>query len=574
MAGPENDRGESRSAVTQVQGPAGYLEGVVLVVEQDRALQEFLEKTVGRDGGKVVVVSSPAEGIAQAAAMDRLDLFLLETPADLEAFEKTMEAVRFRHPFASLAVLSSNKTPEFFIAALKAGATDFLEKPLRDMGSLLQVIRRGINRSRALRKMALNMPEVRRHKEEVGRLTREMERLKESQEAQLVAFEESQEVFYLDLSRMMTIIDNIVDGIVFTDRDARITLINPVAEHLLGIKSFVAIGKRLSEMKGRPEILQMVTEDQSRVLEEDRVSRTTEIHDEGNDLLYVKLTTTSVTDYRGNFAGVLTVLQDVTAEFKADQLKNQYLSIVSHELRTPLTGIKTFITMMAKGALGPVNEKQGRVLETLREQSLRLEHQIDKLISLGMLEQEDFARDFEVFAVPEVVQAAVGPFDQEAKDRGLQLTVHMQPGAGDVKVKADKQNIKRVLQILLENAIKFNHKGGKVEVSVVTGPGEVLFRVSDTGIGIDPRYHRRIFEKFFQVEDPLTRQHGGAGLGLTVAERILRSHRSSLTLESTLGEGATFQFSLKRYLGGPGEAGDKDGNDGSGGRRPHERSVG
>ena len=92
-----------------------------------------------------------------------------------------------------------------------------------------------------------------------------------------------------------------------------------------------------------------------------------------------------------------------------------------------------------------------------------------------------------------------------------------------------------------------NRRNGRVTVSVVAGPEEVLFRVSDTGIGIDPRYHRRIFEKFFQVEDPLTRQHGGAGLGLTVAERILRSHRSRISLESSLGQGATFQFSLKRY---------------------------
>ena len=519
----------------------------VIIVDADSSSREIISRVLAKDGAQVFEFSSYSDALSRFNSEDKIDLVVLDIPNINENYIKYIETLKFRHPFCSIIITTSFLTQEGLMAMIKAGITDVVQKPFENIEHLYDILKKGIAKSKAMLKIALSLPEINRYREEIVNLKREIESLKKQMEDQENAFEESQEVFYLDLSRMMTIIDNIVDGIVFTDRDARITLINPVAEKYLGVKSFVAIGQRLDEIDGRGELLNIVSEDQIRVLEEDAVSRTVEIHDSDKDISYLKITTTAVTDYRGNFAGLLTVIQDITSEFKADQLKNQYLSIVSHELRTPLTGIKTFIRMMGKGALGPVNESQSRVLETMKEHTLRLEHQIDKLITLGMLDREDFAKDFEVFPITEIINASVAPFEQEAEDKSIELRVSLPKNADKIYINADKQNIKRVLQILIENAIKFNKKGGEVELKVIAGPEEVLFRISDTGIGIDPKYHKRIFEKFFQVEDPLTRQYGGAGLGLTVAERILRSHRTSMVLESSLGAGATFQFSLKRF---------------------------
>jgi signal transduction histidine kinase len=273
--------------------------------------------------------------------------------------------------------------------------------------------------------------------------------------------------------------------------------------------------------------------------------RTVEVHDTEQDLLYIKCMTSRVHDYRGHPAGTLTVLRDITAEFKTDQLKNQYLSIVAHELRTPLTGIKTFATMLVKGTLGGLNDRQERVCESMREQSVRLEHQIDKLINLGNLESEDYGQDREVVTMADFFAGILLPFEQPARDRRIELVI--ENDVSEQSLFADRSDLRRACQALIENAVKFACDDGRVTVSVVQEGDGVRFHVSDDGIGIDPRYQRRIFEKFFQVEDPLTRHHGGAGLGLFVTRGIVEAHGSRIEVSSQLGQGADFSFMLPIY---------------------------
>ncbi|GAB4150850.1 MAG: hypothetical protein Fur0037_19520 [Planctomycetota bacterium] len=384
------------------------------------------------------------------------------------------------------------------------------------------------------------------------RLKSEHERLRNQCRVQASRFQEEQETFFLDLSRIMTIISNIMDGIVFADRDGNITLLNPVAEDLLGIKSFLVLGKPLAGQEGRPELLRAITRDHARMSEVKECTQTVEVHHSEQDLLYVKLITTRVHDYRGQPSGILTVLKDVTAEYKTDQLKNQYLSIVAHELRTPLTGIKSFSTIMCKGVLGPLTEQQHRVMESIREQSLRLEHQIDKLINLGHLESDDYGLDKDVFRISDITSGLVAPFEQPARDRSIALTFTCE--AQDQTIHGDRADLRRAIQALIENAVKFTPDGGSVDVRIAPERDGVRFSVRDTGIGIDPRYHRRIFEKFFQVEDPLTRHHGGAGLGLFVAAGIVEAHGDRIEVSSRLGQGAEFSFMLPVWKGPAREA--------------------
>jgi PAS domain S-box-containing protein len=377
--------------------------------------------------------------------------------------------------------------------------------------------------------------------------------LRERCAEQAERFQETQETYFLDLSRVMTIISNIMDGIVFVDRDGSVTLLNPVAEDLLGVKAFAAIGKPFESLTGRTELLAALAGDHARVSGQREVTQTVEVHHSEQDLLYIKCITSRVADYRGRPAGTLTVLKDVTAEYKSDQLKNQYLSIVAHELRTPLTGIKTFSTMMAKGSLGQLTEQQQRVTESIREQSLRLEHQIDKLINLGHLESDEYGQDREVFTVDDFVAGLMLPFEQPARDRQIALSFRCEARPVD-SLYADRADLRRACQALVENAVKFTPDGGTVDVRILRNRDGVLrFCVKDSGIGIDPRYHRRIFEKFFQVEDPLTRHHGGAGLGLFVAKGIVEAHGSRIEVSSRLGQGAEFSFVLPQHVSSPAE---------------------
>jgi PAS domain S-box-containing protein len=378
---------------------------------------------------------------------------------------------------------------------------------------------------------------------ELRRLESQVEDFRRRSQQQAERFQDMQETFFLDLSRMMTIITNIMDGIVFTDLAGTVTLLNPVAEDLLGTRSFVALGRPLASLQGRAELLAALAADLQRLEGQKEVVRTVEVHHSEQDLLYIRCRTSSVLDYRGQPAGVLSVLEDVTAEYKTDQLKNQYLSIVAHELRTPLTGIKTFATMMAKGTLGSLSDRQQRVVDSIREQSQRLEHQIDKLINLGNIESADYGQDREAFSAADFAGCLLSPFEQPARDRRIEL--RLECAATEEVLFADRADLRRACQALIENAVKFAPDGGHVTVSIGTmEQGGLRFAVRDDGIGIDPRYHRRIFEKFFQVEDPLTRHHGGAGLGLFVAKGVVEAHGSRIEVSSQLGQGADFSFAL------------------------------
>jgi two-component system, NtrC family, sensor histidine kinase KinB len=386
---------------------------------------------------------------------------------------------------------------------------------------------------------------ARRDADERQRLRVQSEDLRRRCTQQAEKLHSSQQGFFVDLSRMMTIITNIMDGIVFVDGDGNVTLMNPAAEEMLGVRTFVALGKPLAALQGQPDLLRSLAQGHGAMAEHKEWSATVEVHLGDKDLVYIKVLTSRVLDYRGRTAGALTLFRDVTAEFKTDQLKNQYLSIVAHELRTPLTGIKTFATMMAKGRLGALGERQLRVCESIREQSIRLEHQIDKLINLGNLESADYGRDREPMSVADFAAGLLSPFEQPARDRSIGLSLVVDRPEENLFV--DRSDLRRACQALIENAVKFARDGGSVSVSISADGSGLRFRVVDDGIGVDPRYHRRIFEKFFQVEDPLTRHHGGAGLGLFVARGIVEAHGSQIEVSSQLGKGADFSFLLPLY---------------------------
>lgn len=516
----------------------GTMEPVVaaasaLIVDADEGAAGRRAAAVAAHGVRAETCGDPAAVASrlQAAAVDAL---IVHHGVPAGAWPR-LHAAAERHDAVLVLATESAPTPAQWALAVAEGCVAVLADDADRDQVLATLQRAGARRQQVVARC-----------EEARRFRFQSDELRRRCAFQADRLRETQETFFLDLSRMMNIITNIMDGIVFVDRGGNVTLMNPAAEDLLGVKSFVAIGKPVASLQGRADLVQTLAADHARLQTQKEVVQTVEVHHNEQDLLYIKCMTSRVLDYRGQPAGVLSVLRDITAEFKTDQLKNQYLSIVAHELRTPLTGIKTFATMLTKGTLGTLGEHQQRVCESIREQSVRLEHQIDKLINLGNLESADYGQDREVFPVAEFAQGLLAPFEQPARDRHIEIGFHSD--AADECLFADRSDLRRACQALVENAVKFARDGGRVEVRIATEAGGGLrFGVRDDGIGIDPRYQRRIFEKFFQVEDPLTRHHGGAGLGLFVARGIVEAHGSRIDVSSQLGSGADFSFVLPLF---------------------------
>lgn len=227
---------------------------------------------------------------------------------------------------------------------------------------------------------------------------------------------------------------------------------------------------------------------------------------------------------------------------RVDEIKRRFVSGIAHELRTPLTVIRSLASVLGRGVHGPLTTEQCETVDHLQVETEALAHEIDKLLSLARLENADFEPDLEPVSIAEIL----APVERTLRARAVERRIDLCIDAPDcnVAVLADAQDVPRALRALAENALKFTGEGGRVLVRAIADDAGVLFEVSDSGIGIDPADHKRVFELFVQVENPLTRRYGGCGVGLAYASRIVEAHGSRVELDSRLGEGATFWFRL------------------------------
>lgn len=237
-------------------------------------------------------------------------------------------------------------------------------------------------------------------------------------------------------------------------------------------------------------------------------------------------------------------LERLNTELRSlDEMKSNLLANVSHELHTPLVSIKGYTEMILKRKLGPLTPEQERGLQVAQKNIDRLIELIDNLLSFARLETGETQLTLEDIPLWQVVDEAIDLVSERIRRRGLSVTTQYE--GDDLMVRGDRVKIGQVFTNLLTNAVKFNRDGGRIAVSARRGAaGFVDVEVSDTGIGIPAEEQEKVFERFYQVESGPRRRYEGTGIGLSIARDILRLHGCSIRIQSTPGEGTTFQFTL------------------------------
>ncbi len=221
----------------------------------------------------------------------------------------------------------------------------------------------------------------------------------------------------------------------------------------------------------------------------------------------------------------------------ANQAKSDFLAVMSHELRTPLTAIMGYAELILNGVLGEVNEKQAWHLERLLVSARHLLQLIDEILVFTRAEAGREQVRSERVDLAKVVNEVGQRIEPIAREKGLEFSVHApeQP----TLVELDRGKVRQVLMSLLSNAVKFTSRGG-VELKAELEDGQAVFRVRDTGPGIQPEHMEEIFDPFWQAEQATTRTQGGTGLGLSLARRLARLLGGDISVESTPGVGSTF----------------------------------
>jgi NtrC-family two-component system sensor histidine kinase KinB len=335
--------------------------------------------------------------------------------------------------------------------------------------------------------------------------------------------------------------EHLYDPVIVLDQKARIVHQNQAADELFGaLTSGVKVPVREHICDRRlAKALERATMSQEVSAAEDETALSS-ISVNGSHKTY-RVRATPMKDESGMPLGSVAVLEDVTHMRAVDRLKNEFIGVASHELRTPVSSLLLSAELLKDGGVGPLTEGQQEIVTMQLEDLHRLEKLMKDLLDVTKLEAGSSSPRMDQVAALELMRSPVETLRGQAKKKDVSLTLKEDGDLGAVV--ADRSQIGRVLTNLIANAIRHTPAGGKVEVYASGTPNEVTFYVADSGEGIPPEYIARIFDRFVQVPGAT---QGGAGLGLSIANNIVRAHRGHMAVESKVGQGSAFSFTLPR----------------------------
>ena len=330
------------------------------------------------------------------------------------------------------------------------------------------------------------------------------------------------------------VLETMQEAVLVVDSSEHVLFINSAARDLFDVSQFSAVGK-LAWESIRSSKLQEIIE---QALSTGKIVRGEVDLPRRKRLLDVSAVVLSLE----SGPGCLAVAYDVTDLRRLEKMRREFVSNVSHELKTPLTSIQAYADTLLNGGLE--DEDSSRMfVERIVEQSERLSMLIQDLLRLAKIESEPEA--FQIELCDALAIASTAFQDHQTVAEARQISLSMETPDGPLGVLADADGLRTILNNLLTNAINYTLAGGRVRLVVRRDGEQVLFQVSDTGVGIAKEHQSRVFERFYRVDKARTRSVGGTGLGLAIVRHLVEVMQGEISLESELGRGSTFRVRLR-----------------------------
>lgn len=338
--------------------------------------------------------------------------------------------------------------------------------------------------------------------------------------------------------RLTAILNNMSDGVIATNSEGRVLLINPTAQKMLGISEEKALIKNILDIIEIEELKKHWFELKRRVTFQTIIDHDSSLY----QVVVSPLKETETVAY-----GILLILHDITEREQLEQQRKEFVANVSHELRTPLTTIRSYVEALVDGANEDpeIRDRFTGVIQTETERMIRL---VTDLLELSQLDAHNIHWNFRKLDINEIIEDVYDRFHVQFEKKGLTGKLSLTPGK--LNVLADRDKIDQVLNNLLSNAVKYTNSG-----TVTIESREMLdnnkriveVRVIDTGMGVPAKDANRIFERFYRVDKARSRDMGGTGLGLSISRQIIKAHKGDITARSNIKEGITVTFSLPIY---------------------------
>jgi two-component system phosphate regulon sensor histidine kinase PhoR len=486
----------------------------VLVVDDEKVVRDGCDRILSPEGFQVLTAGNGQEALE---VLDRqpANVILCDLKMPVMGALEVLGEVDQRYPDIPVIIITGHGTVESAVDCMKKGAYDFITKPFRADHVVLVV-------KRALEKQALE---------------RRARQLQEERARSLYDLAAEQ-------SRVRTIVSCMADGVLVTTPELEVVLHNPASTRLLEFLPSDSLGGALSDYiddKNLGKALKTLLANAEG--EEECIAQELVLGQK-----YLRALSALVYGPERQVLGTVTVLHDITSLKELDEMKSTFVHHVSHELRAPLSAIKQQHSVILDGLTGELTDKQRELLNRAQDKIQGLLDTINDLLDVARIESGHGVQQQVPLNLADILRQTVNLLGPKAEEQGLSLELRLPEDLP--LVQADERSIEEVFINLISNAINYSPEGGTVAVSANKHMEYLEVGVNDTGVGIEAEELPKIFDKFYRVKHPQTRQVIGTGLGLSIVKGIIEAHRGLVEVESKPGVGTTFKVLLPIITGG------------------------
>lgn len=397
------------------------------------------------------------------------------------------------------------------------------------------------NLIKQMKKVALRNYDVKidlNRKDEIGELGTEFSKMTEKiSEYDLMNVDELKN----EKQKAEAIVETIDDGIIVTDNDYKLLLVNKSAEKIFAVKEESIISRHILEIIKNEYLFQSVknalSEGKNKYID-------ISIENDSGEVNYYRVYSKLISRNNENI-GVVTLVQNITKFKETDRLKSDFLATASHELKTPLTSITMSIDMLLRDLTGKVDEENFELLKIIEEESSRLRNLVNDLLNLEKIESGKDPLIMQEYDLNVLIDRITERFKVQFDELKIEFVKNT---SGNLQSWSDIGKIDLVLSNLISNAVKFvKHDGsGKVILTAEEKNDKILVSVTDNGIGIPTSQQAGIFNKFQKIRESVNDIQKGSGLGLSMCKEIIKAHKNNIWVESEEGKGTKFYFTLDK----------------------------
>jgi len=356
----------------------------------------------------------------------------------------------------------------------------------------------------------------------------------------------------LERTQINAMIRSIDDPAIAYSQNFEVILANPALEKLTNLKKEELIGKIITpEMANNqkfsllvkiifPSLAPAVLEQQL-----DTYPQKVKVKFFEPQELTLEIVTTKVIDEKGKVYGFLKVIHNLTREENLRKIQSDFITIAAHQLRTPLSGLNWILDVLSQNETGPLNETQKDLLEKAKAALSESIETVEDLLNAAQIEEGKFGFEFSLNDLEKIIETTLTKFEPIAEKNNIHVIFYrLKPPLNPIVI--DPLRIKLVMEILIDNAIKYNVLNGEVRIKleVLKDRPFVMVSVEDTGIGISEEEKEKVFTKFFRSQKVVKKETLGTGLGLYLAKNIIERHGGKIWFKSEENRGTTFYFTL------------------------------